>query len=297
MATAQERHPNIYVERNEDTRQRRRTVPMEVLSLGYSRTGTMTMKAAFEILGYPTWHWVVAAENPPDLAMWAECLQTKYEPELHGNPKPFGRDEFDNLLGNWSACTDQPAAVMAEELVQAYPEAKVVLCERDTEKWYTSFEKTVIAGTANPFIPLACAIDSNYIGMMGLLTEILSKHFFHVDVPMVQWGLFNNSEHFRIWRENSRAAYRAHNELVKRVTPKERLLVFKLEDGWEPLCTHLGKPVPDVPFPRVNETAAVQEKIELYIAESFKRTAIRFVKKVAPVAVVLVAVSAWLVLR
>ena len=67
MASAKERHPEVYGEKNEDTRERRRTVPMEVMSMGYSRTGTMTMKAAFETLGYPTWHWVTMSENPPDL--------------------------------------------------------------------------------------------------------------------------------------------------------------------------------------------------------------------------------------
>lgn len=43
MATAREKYPDIYVERNENPRERRRTVPLEVLSLGYSRTGTMSM--------------------------------------------------------------------------------------------------------------------------------------------------------------------------------------------------------------------------------------------------------------
>lgn len=43
MATARERYPDIYIERNENPRERRRTVPLEVLSLGYSRTGTMSV--------------------------------------------------------------------------------------------------------------------------------------------------------------------------------------------------------------------------------------------------------------
>ena len=61
MATVKERHPEVYRESNEDPRKRTRTVPMEVLSLGMSRTGTMSMKAAFETLGIPSWHWVVSA--------------------------------------------------------------------------------------------------------------------------------------------------------------------------------------------------------------------------------------------
>ena len=77
--------------------------------------------------------------------------------------------------------------------------------------------------------------------------------------------------------------------MIKRITPKDRLLIYKIEDGWEPLCKFLDKPVPGVPFPRVNETKAVQEKINLYITESYKRTTIKFIKIAAPMLVVLVA--------
>lgn len=40
--------------------------------------------------------------------------------------------------------------------------------------------------------------------------------------------------------------------MVKRSVPSKRLLVFSEDEGWEPLCKFLGKPVPDVPFPRGN---------------------------------------------
>jgi hypothetical protein len=43
MKTAREKYPDIYIERNEDTRKRQRSVPLQVLSLGYSRTGTMSL--------------------------------------------------------------------------------------------------------------------------------------------------------------------------------------------------------------------------------------------------------------
>ena len=41
---------------------------------------------------------------------------------------------------------------------------------------------------------------------------------------------------------------------VKSVVPKEDLLVWNLEDGWEPLCTFLGKPIPESPIPHDNKT-------------------------------------------
>ena len=36
--------------------------------------------------------------------------------------------------------------------------------------------------------------------------------------------------------------------------PSEKLLVFEVKDGWEPLCKFLGVPVPGIPFPRSNDS-------------------------------------------
>lgn len=64
--------------------------------------------------------------------------------------------------------------------------------------------------------------------------------------------------------------YRAHYAMVRELTPRDRLLEFKLEDGWEPLCRHLGKPVPDVPFPKMNEQVWLDEKMKLMTQRGFE---------------------------
>ncbi|KAK0937714.1 hypothetical protein LTR29_010715 [Friedmanniomyces endolithicus] len=293
MATLRERHPQVYIERNEDPRMRKRTVPMEVLSMGYSRTGTMTMQAALEILGIPTWHWVTMAENPPDLAMWSDAIEAKFNPS--SGKRPFGRPEFDNLLGYWGACTDQPAVLFVEELVKAYPDAKVVLCERNAYRWFKSYNGTVIDGSANPTIPLAALLDPGFLGQTSRQTNLIARYYFNVKHPKGTNSFFGKKPFFAEWRINAVPTYLAHNEHVKRVTPADRLLLFDLADGWEPLCKFLGKPIPDAPFPRVNETLVVQEKIKAYIAESFARTFKRTAKRVVPVVVLLCAVLVfWL---
>lgn len=43
--------------------------------------------------------------------------------------------------------------------------------------------------------------------------------------------------------------------MIRGLVPKERLLEWSVEDGWEPLCSFLGKPVPGEPFPHVNAAA------------------------------------------
>jgi len=249
------------------------------------------MKQAFEILGFPSWHWISMAENPPDMLMWQEVIETKFAPKT-AEQKPFGLQEFDNLLGHWSAVTDQPAAMFAEELITAYPDAKVVLIERDVEKWFQSFSNAIISGLEPRFVPIAEKVDPIFLGQMGLLNDMITEHYFHVTQPRAKW-LMSNPEHFAAWRANAKATYLAHNEMVKRVTPPDRLLLFQLEDGWEPLCKFLGKPVPDVTFPRVNETAALREKLNLYIMEGYRRGAIRWVKRTLPTVVAVIAVALW----
>jgi hypothetical protein len=61
------------------------------------------------------------------------------------------------------------------------------------------------------------------------------------------------------------------------VVPKDRLLDFKLEDGWAPLCAFLGKDTPDVPFPRANEIGAFKEKQAIMTKQAGKRILRNFV--------------------
>lgn len=65
-------------------------------------------------------------ENPRDCEMWLEALQAKYD----GKGKPFGREQFDQLLGHCQAISDAPATCFTPELLAAYPNAKVILSNR-----------------------------------------------------------------------------------------------------------------------------------------------------------------------
>ena len=80
---------------------------------------------------YHGWHTIF--NNPRDNEMWLEALEAKYE----GKGKPYGRDEFDKLLYNCQGVSDVPAILFSEELIQAYPEAKVILTHRDFDTWYS----------------------------------------------------------------------------------------------------------------------------------------------------------------
>jgi hypothetical protein len=64
--------------------------------------------------------------------MWMEAIEAKFD----GKGKPYGRAEFDKLLGHCQGASDIPAILFAEELIVAYPEAKVILTHRNFDTWY-----------------------------------------------------------------------------------------------------------------------------------------------------------------
>ena len=92
----------------------------------------------------------------------------------------------------------------------------------------------------------------------------------------------------------ARERYREHYASVRKMVPGERLLEYRLGSGWEPLCAFLGKEVPDVEFPRVNETAAMREKMAIIARRGVKnllKRAMRGVKNLLKRAIFLTRTS------
>ena len=48
--------------------------------------------------------------------------------------------------------------------------------------------------------------------------------------------------------------FERHNDAVRAEVPAERLLVYELGSGWEPLCEFLDVPVPEEEYPHVNSS-------------------------------------------
>ena len=53
--------------------------------------------------------------------------------------------------------------------------------------------------------------------------------------------------------------------------PREKLLICNVKEGWGvcgPLCNFLDLPVPDIPFPRLNENRECQKLINILVVNS-----------------------------
>lgn len=198
---------------------------LRVIGTGFGRTGTDSMREALEILGFgPCHHMFELIGKPEQARLWGDVVEGA-EPD------------WDILLGGYGACVDWPSAYYWPQLVEAFPEAKVILTWRSAESWWASFEKTILPR-------ILAHVDS---GEDPKSRQLIGPKVFH-DRPGD--------------RRHCLKVYEANVAAVKAKVPAERLLVFGLGDGWEPLCAHLGVPVPDVPFPNRNNKAEFQNRVE-----------------------------------
>jgi hypothetical protein len=140
--------------------------------------------------------------------------------------------DFRHFFRGMRAVVDWPACEFYRELMALYPQAKVVLNVRDPVAWYESTRDTlwVVQGVLPWWFPRTAR---------RMHDEVIWHGRFE--------GEFEN-------RDRAIAIYEAHVREVRRTVPPERLLVFDVQEGWQPLCDFLERPVPaGEPFPHLND--------------------------------------------
>jgi hypothetical protein len=171
-------------------------------------------------------------EHPDHAALWKAA--TKGEPV-----------DWQKIFQDYQATVDWPACTFYKELMARYPNAKVLLSVRDPEKWYESVKSTIYQ------VNQRSRTSSNSLPFLFLK---LIKPGIATAVPMVNQLIWQDTFHDRFEdKEFAISIFNQHNEEVKNSVPPEKLLVYSVKDGWEPLCTFLDVPVPDVPFPHLND--------------------------------------------
>ncbi|MBF9029257.1 sulfotransferase family protein [Rhodobacterales bacterium HKCCE3408] len=199
-----------------------------IIGTGFGRTGTDSMREALEILGFgPCHHMRSLLDDEAHKAAWRRMKVARDR----GKPGP----DWSELLGGFGACVDWPSAAYWPELIEVYPDAKVLLTWRSPESWWESFEKTIL-----PFVRQGAEDPDPEPG-----SDLLSSWVFNAGLD----------------RESCIAAYEANVAKVLSTVPEDRLLVHKIGDGWEPLCAFLGVPIPDRPYPRTNSAASFAEEV------------------------------------
>lgn len=203
---------------------------LEVIGVGYGRTGTLSLKTALERLGFgPCYHAVEFMRHPEHEAGW--------EAAFRGNP------QWAEVFAGYRSTVDFPSTAFWRALVDVCPEAKVILTVRDPEQWYASMRDTFLATSGpdgQPPIPSAGG---------GVFGEGEDWFWMTADLQDEQTAI---------------ADFKRHIEDVRSYVPGHRLLVYEVRQGWKPLCDFLEVHVPDEPFPRLNDTEAFKDLMTQY---------------------------------
>jgi hypothetical protein len=212
---------------------------MKVIGAGLPRTGTLSQKVALEMLGFgPCYHMVNVLADLPLSEQWEAAMD--------------GEADFDELFGEHESTVDWPGSFFYRELADAYPDAKVVLSVRDPEAWEKSMRDTIwdVLNGHSAMAHISKArelVDRDWRAYTQLMTRMWAAA-----------GVFAGAE----LRPGQMAeAIGRYQERVQRNIPENRLLVWSVTEGWEPLCRFLEVDVPDTPFPRLNDSKMFVDRV------------------------------------
>ncbi|KAJ6529835.1 P-loop containing nucleoside triphosphate hydrolase protein [Mycena capillaripes] len=235
-----------------------RIVPMEVLVLGFCRTGTASMRAALAVLGYGNTHHIGRVmANPAEVDAWNTAIDTKF----HGKGKPYGRTEWDQILGEFKAVADVPGILFAAELIQTYPDALVILTTRDPDRWWKSFSDTLMVMLGERETRLARWLDPDGFGRFVPFARR------NLEILLGPLESLNEAE--------AKGRYLEYYDEIRKLVPRERLLEYEMGESWPKLCAFLGKDVPETPFPHKNDAKMILEGSHRQIGLIYKRAAVR----------------------
>jgi hypothetical protein len=152
--------------------------------------------------------------------------------------------DWDLLFRDFQATVDWPSARWWREIAAHYPEAKVLLSVRDPEAWYKSMIDTI-------YQPMKWPVPDSVPELARLQNEMARK-------AILEETFDNRFED----KAHAIEIFNRHTQEVRDTIDPARLLVFDVKEGWAPLCRFLEVPIPDQPFPRLNDTATTQAMIQ-----------------------------------
>jgi hypothetical protein len=202
---------------------------IKVIGAGFGRNGTLSLKQALETLGFDKcYHMAEVFHHPEHVPVWHAAAQGSSV-------------DWDAVFDGYQASVDWPSCSFWREQMVRYPDAKVVLSERDPERWYDSVMNTIY-----PMSTLLLDSDDPGKKSWGLMIH-----------DLVWQGTFGGRVEDK---DHAIGVYKTHNREVKETVPADKLLVHEPSSGWGPLCEFLECPVPQEGYPRSNSTEEVKTR-------------------------------------
>ncbi|NBM14404.1 sulfotransferase [Streptomyces sp. GC420] len=207
---------------------------LKLINAGLGRTGTTSLKVALDRLGLgPSFHMFDIVGDAKRLEQWEKIVCDGQRPDWAA------------VFDGYRSAVDGPCAVHYRRISEAFPEARVILTVRDAESWYRSTHDTLyqfaLRSMQNPPEPGSP-----------------QARLFRITSTMVWDGLFGGRFSDK---DHAIEVYHRHNEEVVRAMGADNVLVYDVEQGWEPLCAFLGADVPREEFPHANDSASMRRRI------------------------------------
>ncbi|MET8690681.1 sulfotransferase family protein [Streptomyces sp. NPDC004732] len=208
---------------------------LKLINAGLGRTGTTSLQVALEQLGYgPCYHMFDIVGDEKRLEQWERIVCEGRQPDWKA------------VFEGYNSAVDGPPSFYYDRILQAFPDAKVVLTVRDADGWYESTYNTlyqfVLKNKETP--PEEGTRQARVYRMTNVMTwEGLFK------------GRFSDKDH-------AIEVYRRRNQEIIDAVPADNLLVYDVQQGWEPLCAFLGADAPTTAFPHANTTANMRERMQ-----------------------------------
>ncbi len=242
---------------------------LKVIGAGLGRTGTHSTQLALNQLGFPCYHMtevILKKENKSHLDFWRRVA----------NSPPGSAQDWNEVFVKYAATVDFPGCSVWRELMDAYPDSRVLLTlhPKGPDAWFESMIETIYF------------TESMWqFKVLELMTPFGRK--FGDMIQKLAWdralkGTMPD-------RAKAVAVYDRWAEEVKAAVPPDKLLVFKVTDGWEPLCAFLGVEKPATLFPNVNDRAQFKKNVA-----GMARGAYVILAGIAAAAVVVLGGAYWL---
>ncbi|HLF64269.1 MAG TPA: sulfotransferase [Saprospiraceae bacterium] len=214
---------------------------IKVIGAGIGRTGTHSLKLALEELGFGKCYHMenLIMDHPERVSFWKDLRAGK-------------EVDHEDFFKGYQSAVDVPVFPHYKQFIQWYPDARVILTVRDPESWYKSFGDTIIRSSRpsmGKIVRMSLRLPFN-----KTLRQRLS---------VLRFAGAYLKDFFPKGFENKEAALRFYhdwNQAVIDAVPKEKLLVYNLKEGWEPLCRFLNVPVPQKEMPHSNTTDEFLER-------------------------------------
>ena len=195
---------------------------LEIIGAGFGRTGTLSLKFALEKIGFgPCYHMMEVRRNEGHCGIWHRAANGEAV-------------DWPALFKNFRSAVDWPVVEFWEDLLEVYPDARVILSYRDGESWYRSLSNTIMKNLLGP-IPDEPDLKAHRLMTRRLLLE-----------RVFDGKIENQAAASEVFERNLAK--------VRATVPAGQLLDYPVGAGWEPLCGFLGVPVPDEDYPSVNST-------------------------------------------